>query len=339
MQNKNFAIIIIIISLLLPLMTYQYVWYEFDDKCYVTGAVNRLEKWKINECKNNPKTIICNNCHLNIIEEDAFSDVKIKELTIENNNLKELGNWTYHLVYVKLFRIVNDQITIIMNGTFDKMQELRVLILKNNQITDIEMDTFNKDFNHLTFIDLSYNKLKEIRQVFNLKKLYQIDLSYNEITNVKQDVFINCISLREIYLNYNKLVTLPDTFYEKTILRRLYLAGNRLIDTNFVNGSEYMDIIDLSDNNLETISIFNTDRMYIIYLHDNKLNYKQINDVIMNSSDTLKGISLTNNNLSCYGLLQLWSVLYFYNITLFNRYDYSDNDFAITDIGCTECTI
>lgn len=321
---------LIIIAIFLPL-TNQYMWHKYGDKCYMTGEVFRLEKWKIDQCKYDISAFVCNNCRLNVIDEDAFLEANLEELSIENNFIDKIGSWINELSDVKLLRLTNNNITTLKNGTFKMNLELQMLILSHNNINVVEMDAFDKNLDRLYFVDLSHNQLKAISNEFrHLTKLYHIDLSHNKIWSVEKNAFANCKSLREIFLSYNKLVTLPKKFYDKSSLRRLYLAGNRLKDTSFLDDSVNMDTIDLSDNDLKELSFSNTKSLNFLYLHDNNLKSSLILNAMRDNLKTLEHISInTKNYWTCSGLIDFFDLIEDYEITVLKKYDY-DNKADLT---------
>lgn len=336
---KAIALLTCIVTILIQ-ETHQYAWHRFTNRCYMTGEVYRLEKWKVDPCENYTLALIFNNCRLVIIEDSAFSGVEdTEELSIENNYLKEIGTWLRSLTSLKFLRISNNAITRLRNGTFEAKAHLNVFIANRNKITAIESDAFNEDMLKLTFLDLSHNKLRNVQNEFrHLKELYHIDLSNNEITYVDEESLTSCVNLKEIFLSHNRLINLPDNFYDKTIVRRLYVAGNRLESTKFLENSTEMDTIDLSNNTLSKLCLNNMTKLDYLYLHDNRLNHNEISDTVMNMIDTLEHISINNNNFTCVGLIDLWFVLETFNVTVMNGYDYNGGT-KIYDVGCGKALI
>lgn len=113
---------------------------------------------------------------------------------------------------------------------FHPPPNLRSLILKENEITNLESGAFR--FMHkLNELDLSSNKISEIRRdIFPYpgNELIFLRLSDNRLHSLPEDLFDEMLGLRRIYLDNNRLTTLAADVWKPIWgeLERLELYGN-----------------------------------------------------------------------------------------------------------------
>lgn len=330
----NSVLIAIFLVVSVPNST-QFGWYRFDQKCYVSGDASYLEKWKVNKCTDYTDTLIFDDCLLELIEDDAFEDLKTTFLSLENNKLKEIGSWLSPLTELKFFSMSHNLLTKVSSRSFIQQKKLQMLTLSYNEIDRIEEDAF-ENLSKLDYIRLSYNKLKEVKNELRyLVNVLQIDLSHNLIENVHEDAFKNCTKIGEIQLSYNKLKTLPDNFYLKAILKRIYVSNNELERADFLKDCVNMDTLDLSHNKFSELTFINLLKLDTLYLHFNQLSHTTIKEIITKHSSSLRWISFNNNRLSCLGLVELWSELQSGTVKIMDKYNYKAK-VKINEIGCDD---
>jgi internalin A len=133
------------------------------------------------------------------------------------------------------------------------------LDLSNNRITDIR---FLKDLTNLTTLNLSSNQITDIQSLQGLTNLTTLDLSNNQITDIR--------FLKEL-----------------TNLTTLNLSRNKIIDIHFLEGVINLTMLDLSRNRITDISS-------LIYLITKEIPVT-LDEIFTNKTN--KGICLKDNPL------------------------------------------
>lgn len=95
----------------------------------------------------------------------------------------------------------NNEIVEILTDTFSDLINLKNIILKENKIIRINSKAFN-NLSKLELVDLSYNDIKEITELFHVTdSLEIIDFSENQISEIQVDVFSGLKNLKNINLS------------------------------------------------------------------------------------------------------------------------------------------
>lgn len=113
-------------------------------------------------------------------------------------------------------------------NAFSGNKKLEMIYLKFNRISFIHHKAFD-GLVELFVLDLSSNKLKEIRNIFeSLRSLVKLDLSLNRIEKLDKNVFKNLGELRELNLMKNNLKFLdPDVFKPLLSLEFVNISFNK----------------------------------------------------------------------------------------------------------------
>lgn len=142
------------------------------------------------------------------IPNELFHLIKLNTpfaLSLSNNELSVLPEWmaipkvmkrctALDLSYNKLIKYPD---------WIKDCNNLLKLSLRNNNITHIDKNIFLEN-KHLSYLDLSFNKLKKADfYLFNLRKLQHFDLSYNEIEeSMPSDFFRGNYRLKSAHFEY-----------------------------------------------------------------------------------------------------------------------------------------
>ncbi len=180
-----------------------------------------------------------------------------KELNLADmkiNNLQGLENIT-NIGIVQRLILKNNQLTTIQPDTFAVLPNLQTLRLENNQLTTIKLDTF-AGLPKLRWLDLRKNQLKDIqpKAFADLTNLDRLVISNNQLTTIQSDTFAGLTKLGWLYLNSNQLKDIqPKAFADLTNLHRLFLGNNQLkdIQPNAFAGIPNLGILELSGNQLD----------------------------------------------------------------------------------------
>jgi hypothetical protein len=206
----------------------------------------------------------------------------------------------------------------------------------------------------VTHLNLSHNRLTEIKGLEKLVNLKQLDLSINQLTEIKG--LEKLVNLKQLDLFNNKLTEIKGL--ENLVnLQQLNLSHNQLTEIKGLENLANLQILHLSDNQLIEIKGLETlANLQILYLSNNQLieikgletlaNLKQlilennsISDMLpLKQLKQLKGLDLSNNRIkelpewiiNFNVTIKYRPVFYSYDPSAFNFYS---NPLEKPDIG------
>jgi len=108
-----------------------------------------------------------------------------------------------------------------------------------------------KKYESLEILDLSYNRISELRHFEYLQNLRILNLRGNNIESIENLTGLS--NLQELNLGYNKIHSLPDLSSLKN-LRVLFLGNNNLTELTNIEDLPNLQILDLSSNPLQNLS-------------------------------------------------------------------------------------
>ncbi|KAI4498460.1 hypothetical protein M0802_006395 [Mischocyttarus mexicanus] len=216
---------------------------------------------------------------------DTFNATpSLKYLDLNDNVIYSLSSTLFHqlenLVYLDLgYNFINN----IYESTFNKLISLKNLSLRGNRMEDLPKKLF-RELKKLETIDMSYNTFfnvpenlfnesKNLRRVFfhnvkvdwhtlpnylfsNFENLEEIHLNNNGFIKLPDSLFLNSTSLKYIYLQYNFLSHLHDTFFRGLKNLKVLKINNNLIKIipkGIFKDLEKLKLLDLSMNYIESL--------------------------------------------------------------------------------------
>lgn len=227
----------------------------------------------------NATTISC--AHKNLTRIPA--ELSINEWPdLNQNNESDAGIRIWNFTRILSLDLSFNIVVIVEEQDFINQQQLQVLSLKNNRITEIEWGSFRPltslltlDLfgNNLTSLDnytlfgltslktlnLSGNQIAELGNASfsSLTVLDILDLSFNLITSVDCSSFTGLSYLRVLNLSHNSISYIDSfTFQSLLNLEALQLATNNIeyLNRRILMGMKRIKYLDLSSNNLVNIS-------------------------------------------------------------------------------------
>lgn len=196
---------------------------------------------------------------LDIIPSWAFSGSglrKLKILSLSKNNIQKLdANVFKGLKVLENLDLSFNYIKQIKSEIFIGLPNLLILNLSHNLIEKIR-DEYFSEFEELRELDLSYNKLTSTFRISRSFYLRKMRLSHNNISEINSQAFDGTY-LKEITLDNNKLEKLDvDTFFLLISLEKIDLSWNNIKTIHYysINFCDNLQILDLSHNNLESLS-------------------------------------------------------------------------------------
>lgn len=130
----------------------------------------------------------------------------------------------------ELLDLSDNAVTIVPSRSFATNRKLRVLLLRNNSIGEVE-DAGFAALVVLHTLDLSWNRLATLSAGFSvgLAALRELLLAHNRLTQLDGSSFLHLDGLRRLNLSCNAIHSVaPRTFATMSFLRQLHLQDNRL---------------------------------------------------------------------------------------------------------------
>lgn len=136
---------------------------------------------------------------------------------------------------LRAFIAQESKVVFVKRGNFDDLNNLEVLLLDHNQISDIPLDTFN-DLDNLVKLDISYNRMTKVdKDVFSkLKKLKFLLMNNNLIEKLSAKIFKSNQQLEIVSLQNNRIKYIGGSMLRSlTKLKLLSMNENVCIDEEF----------------------------------------------------------------------------------------------------------
>ena len=195
----------------------------------------------------------------NNIEDLSMHEFRgfVNRLTLEGNGLKVIGPRCFRsLKGIHIIDLSKNSLKDLPPQLFHGLDGLLELRLGQNNISLLP-DKLFKSQTQIKRIDLDHNKLSFIPEdLFSeLKSVEVVHLEYNQISQVDEEAFaIDSSSLREIYLQYNKLTRVPKALLLQRQARNIDLSFNLLSFQDFNNALQELDMETFLFQHRETAS-------------------------------------------------------------------------------------
>ncbi|XP_026333680.1 leucine-rich repeat-containing G-protein coupled receptor 6-like [Hyposmocoma kahamanoa] len=183
----------------------------------------------------------------------------ITSLTASGNWPKTNLTFLNQMTQLKKLVLTRNSIDVIEKSTpFFLLENLEYLDLSYNRLTEIsELFIFESIPNNLTYLSLAHNAIKELsRNAFeDLTSLKELDLSYNYISDLSEEQFNNLTMLQTLNLENNTITNLNGALNNLDNLVHLFLRGNKLrnIDDKSVSRIQQLKTFDISGNYLNRL--------------------------------------------------------------------------------------
>lgn len=225
---------------------------------------------------------------------------------------------------------IKNAVNIIETSSFRKLNNLKELILEDNQIHSFDFGVIgntnirkaymrNNTIEHLTFpfwnIDnlkefgLEYEKLDTIHNgMFNLMPLEILSLKMNKISEIKRSAFLNMKSLKKLYLcgNYINDFDSQKIFGDSSNLEELYMNYNFIhtLTPDMFTSLSYLRVLFLGGNRIRIIH--HDSFIYLPKLKELSLSANQITTIEPKTfPTTLKKLNLSFNRFTYIPFNQL----------------------------------
>ncbi|GIX95509.1 protein toll [Caerostris darwini] len=166
------------------------------------------------------------------IYEANYTDDYIK--TFNKNKKRGIMSGSYPDITVfysriKLLSMTGNRIAMLRSEDFVQLVELRSLSLRNNDIGQVDGNTFPFHRNFLQLLDLSQNKIHSLQGCVRFQSaLLYLNLEYNRIEGFEEDEFEGLNMLKGMMLSGNRLTTLGSSLQKLFKLEILRVDSNRI---------------------------------------------------------------------------------------------------------------
>ncbi|XP_070703501.1 phospholipase A2 inhibitor [Pempheris klunzingeri] len=176
-------------------------------------------------------------------------------LELGGNNLSEIGTRAFTGLWsLRVLVLTNSQIQEIQPQAFFSLSFLEKLDLSWNQLTSLPVD-FSTSLSALRELRLEHNSLHHLSgySLEYLDNMEKLDVSYNQLVLVSPGVFRGLSRLRQLYLHNNKLTVVQQGSLDMLPgLEVLQLSNNNIsqIDGNALAPLYSLAVLALEGNNL-----------------------------------------------------------------------------------------
>uniref|UniRef100_UPI0037E77CF5 decorin n=1 Tax=Semicossyphus pulcher TaxID=241346 RepID=UPI0037E77CF5 len=177
-------------------------------------------------------------------------------LELGGNNLSEIGTRAFTGLWsLRVLVLTNSQIKEIQPQAFFSLSFLEKLDLSWNQLTSLPVD-FSTSLSAIRDLRLEHNSLDHISgySLEYLDNMEKLDLSHNQLTSVGPGVFRGLSRLRQLYLHNNRLTVVQHGSLDMLPgLEMLQLGNNNIsqIDSDALAPLYSLAVLVLEGNNLQ----------------------------------------------------------------------------------------
>ena len=202
------------------------------------------------------------NANLNEIPEEISQLKKLKKLNLNNNEIRSIPDFITSLIKLEeIFLSGNTEKVSNLPKDISKLINLRLLILNRNNLSLFPSDFAKLD--NLQILRLDDNLFDHLGDdIFSLKSLEYLYLKRNKISTIDSIQNPEVSKLKVLFLDDNKLTSVP----------------------NNISRLENLEILSLTNNNLSSLpkSLNNLKKLKILKIDSNKdlENKKEVNLII-----------------------------------------------------------
>ncbi|XP_035663236.1 slit homolog 2 protein-like [Branchiostoma floridae] len=193
------------------------------------------------------------------VKKDLFKDLKdLEELDLDNNQITDIEVGSFDsLENLRLLFLYRNAIEKLSSGLFKGMTNLLQIYLSSNNITTIEDGAF-EGLENLQLIQLHENHIEEIGDgaFKGLPTLIDLDLHLNNLTAIPGKAITSLKNLRRVQLFDNKIkMVKEDDFKDLESLQMIYLQDNEIqvVENGAFANLPDLQWLDLSNNKIVVI--------------------------------------------------------------------------------------
>ncbi|KAJ8929458.1 hypothetical protein NQ314_017838 [Rhamnusium bicolor] len=165
-------------------------------------------------------------------------------INFQNNQFINLS-YTFPPSELTYLNLANNAIYGIADSVFQNLQNMETLILSYNDLEILHPDALKGQYLELRYLPL--RSLKELR------------LDHNKLHTLNQDLFMHTTDLEILDLSFNPIITIDHhtlaAIDSLAVLKELYLQYTKIstLPDNMLHTPKYLEILDLSGNPIKEI--------------------------------------------------------------------------------------
>lgn len=253
---------------------------------------NKVSAINLKDCHSLIELNFSDNQFIQMPQLDHLSE--LEKLDISFNKISDISQIESLNSLVYFFAIQNDISSLTLNT--QELTALRLISLNDNQIQYLDID-----FSFLTELEeiqLRSNQLVKILFSSKQSKLKEIDLGHNLFDQIPNSIF-SLTSLEKLDMSYNNIKELPSEIF-KLGLSQLECQHCELSKWTQIKGNSSLKGLFLGHNELVSV-----DLSLLTLLEEVELSNNPLSGVMLEHSEKIKQIDLSNTNLSQEKLLEL----------------------------------
>ncbi|VBB28104.1 unnamed protein product [Acanthocheilonema viteae] len=225
---------------------------------------------------------------------------QLKVLKINHNELIEIQSNAFAMcTWLTELDLSYNHLRILHKGLFTKQNIYDSLVLRNNAIISLDMDTFGA--NNVRKLDLAYNELKKIPQhaLSSIQNsLTNLNLRGNRIRSITIDDFDGMENLEELILADNHIEIIEEAAFSKIQkLIKLDVSHNPITSWNphaLRDLSNTIETLDLANTGLFSLPKIDNHGLRVLNISNNKIHEVNVAQLINNRKLTTFDISYNN---------------------------------------------
>ncbi|XP_071340766.1 toll-like receptor 13 isoform X2 [Trachinotus anak] len=265
-----------------------------DMKTLLETVNSSLTTLRMNAIKHNLAALINISCSIPTMSRLQLRHYK---LSFVSSDLFKL------CINVTELDLTHNQIENISDNAFRSLQSLRILSLKQNNLSSVPAATRNLAI--LDELDLSFNRISKLGcdDFANQTMLRHLYLYNNSISTLKGCVFKDLIRLQVLKLQTNRILNLNDAFKKYLPnLRQLLLHQNELTAIKYgeFRGLQSLQNLSLHDNKIHKLEkgcFLGLTNLTDILLQKNLIQETEINKGSFNDLINLRRLELRDNHI------------------------------------------
>ncbi|GLH07270.1 Chaoptin [Gryllus bimaculatus] len=238
----------------------------------------------------------------------------LKRLDVSYNSLVGLEGPLSQCTQLKELNLINNELTSLTNGIFDRMSQLEVLRLDDNPIGNSLSSQIFDSLGNLKRLELYNNDFTSIpRGIFkSLSKLETLDIGLNDLSSLSGDIFSSLGNLKSLGMVRANMQTFPTGIFSPIPqLENLYLSVNffsTLPSDAFIhlNNLKTLTLDFLNATTLPENFFTNLTELQVLSLYGNHLT--SLPDDLLSGLNKLEKVDVSANRWTELPLQQLRNV-------------------------------
>lgn len=193
-------------------------------------------------------------CSRNLPESSFRNFTNLGFLSLADNNLEEIPRHIFaHMPKIVTIDLGNGRIKSVLTDDFRHLNDIRHLVLVNNNIRYVEKDSIPKT---VRFLHLGRNNLTSLNGTLRgMEYVNALFLNENNLTTLDDELPIKSTGFRTLIVHHNKLQRLTQDLTKFMKLDAMYLSDNELIslDRVFQNAS-FIQTLSAHNNKIQYLA-------------------------------------------------------------------------------------